>query len=360
MAVSWMEEAKETAKKYADALKQQSQYLIDQQNQAKQNTLDAIENERLNAINNLNAGKDTIRQEALNNAKQANINRLLSLKDNQSAMSRAGLGTQGIVGSQVNSINNSYGTNLNSIIRDRTNQLQAVDDQVNNANIQYDTNRLNAINQYDSNIANLQNQIDTQALNQYNTVYAQLLAQKQQEWENQLAELQRQEAIRQYNANLALQQAQLEFEKQQAAQSQKNWEKEYALQKSQNYGFSNSSSSGSSSSSSKAANGRIIIANPYTGKVNPDAKYGVFSYNGTDSGYQPNNVGGKKLSKSGYTAGQIFDNSAYGSTGISLNNQSVWKTSDNKYYVWDGSINDYIDVTSKVNFRENYQGPMKW
>ena len=213
MAVSWMEEAKETAKKYADALKQQSQYLIDQQNQAKQNTLDAIENERLNAINNLNAGKDTIRQEALNNAKQANINRLLSLKDNQSAMSRAGLGTQGIVGSQVNSINNSYGTNLNSIIRDRTNQLQAVDDQVNNANIQYDTNRLNAINQYDSNIANLQNQIDTQALNQYNTVYAQLLAQKQQEWENQLAELQRQEAIRQYNANLALQQAQLEFEK---------------------------------------------------------------------------------------------------------------------------------------------------
>ena len=132
------------------------------------------------------------------------------------------------------------------------------------------------------------------------------------------------------------------------------------MQKSQNYGFSNGSSSGSSSSSSKAANGRIIIANPYTGKVNPDAKYGVFSYNGTDSGYQPNNVDGKKLSKSGYTAGQIFDNSAYGSTGISLNNQSVWKTSDNKYYVWDGSINDYIDVTSKVNFRENYQGPMKW
>jgi len=359
MANSWVDEANETAKKYAEALKQQSQYLINQQNQAKQNTLSSIENERLNAVNTLNAGKDTIRQQALDNAKQANINRILALKDNQGAMNRAGLGTQGIVGSQVNSINNSYGTNLNSIIRDRTNQLKSVDDQVNSTNIQYDTNRLNAINQYDSNIADLQNQIDAQALNQYNTIYSQVLAQKQQEYQNQLAELQRQEAIRQYNENLALQKAQLEFEKQQAAQSQKNWEKEYSLNSSK-YNFSNNSSFSGNSSSAKAANGRTIIANPYTGKVNSDAKYGVFSYNGTDSGYQPNNVGGAKLSKSGYTAGQIFDNSAYGSTGISLNNQSVWKTSNGKYYVWDGSINDYIDVTSKVKYKMTKQGPMKW
>ena len=75
MASSWTDEANATAKQYAEALKKQSQYLIDQQNQAKQNTLDALENQRTNSINNLNASKDTINQTALDNAKQANIRR---------------------------------------------------------------------------------------------------------------------------------------------------------------------------------------------------------------------------------------------------------------------------------------------
>ena len=48
-------------------------------------------------------------------------------------------------------------------------------------------------------------EINDKALNQYNTIYSNYLNSKQQEYENQQAELARQEAIRQYNENLALQ-----------------------------------------------------------------------------------------------------------------------------------------------------------
>lgn len=216
MASSWTDEANATAKQYAEALKKQSQYLVDQQNQAKQNTLNALENQRTDSINNLNANKDTINQTALDNAKQANINRMLSLKDNASAMNRAGLSSQGVVGSQVNSINNNYGSTLNEILKNKANQLQDVDNQINSTNLQYDTNRINSINEYDNNIASLQNQIDQQALSQYNTIYQQVLAQKQQEYQNQQAELERQEAIRQYNETLAYQKAKEEAERQES------------------------------------------------------------------------------------------------------------------------------------------------
>lgn len=210
MASSWIQEAEENAKRYADAIKQQSQYLIDQQNQFKQSSLQANENDRINAINQLNQGKDVARQTALDNARQANINRMLALRDNQNAMSRAGLSTQGVVGSQVNSINNNYGTNLNDILRTRANQLQDIDNQVNSTNREYDTNRLNLTNQYEQNIASLNSQIDQQALQQYNTIYQSYLNQKQQEAERERAELERQEAIRQFNL-------QLEYQKQQDA-----------------------------------------------------------------------------------------------------------------------------------------------
>lgn len=327
MASSWMQEADEYAKKYAQALKEQSQYLIDQQNQAKQNTLNTIENERLNAVNTLNSGKDSVRQTAEENAKQANINRMLALRDNQGAMSRAGLSTQGIVGSQVNSINNSYGNNLNSILKDRASQLKAIDDQVNSTNLQYDTNRINAINQYDQNIADLNSQIDANALNQYNTSVAQYLAQKQQEYENQQAEAAQQEAIRQYNEQLAYQ------KEQDAIKNAQTW----AQINANNYSFGDSNSN------------NTIKTNYYEGAINPDTKYGTFNTldkNGVK--YQPDNVGGEKLSNSGYKVKDLFGDGWQGSTGASLSNQKVWKTGIGKYYVWDGSQNSYIDVTSKL------------
>ena len=75
-----------------------------------------------------------------------------------------------------------------------------------------------------------------------------------------------------------------------------------------------------------------IGVNPYTGTKHKDAQYGTFS-----NGYQPNNIGGKKLkAQSEY---EVYVN------GVK---QSVWSYDNGKtLWAWDGSINEYVDVTSK-------------
>jgi hypothetical protein len=65
--------------------------------------------------------------------------------------------------------------------------------------------------------------------------------------------------------------------------------------------------------------------NPYTGTTNSDTKNGTFS-----NGYQPNNVNGQKLSKSGIT--DVVN-------GVT---QNVWKTPDGKLWIWDGTQNKYL------------------
>lgn len=214
---TWMQEAEQQAKRYSDTLKQNNQYLIDQLAQSKQNTLNQLQQQQNNAMYNLNSNKAAINQTATDNAKQLNVAKLMALKSNQNVMNRAGLGTQGLIGSQVNEINNEYGNNLTSILNQKTSDLRNLEKEKNNTLLNYNTNRLNLENEYGNNLANLRQSIDDKALNQYNTIYSNYLNSKQQEYENQQAELARQEAVRQYNENLALQKAQLEYQKQQDA-----------------------------------------------------------------------------------------------------------------------------------------------
>lgn len=65
--------------------------------------------------------------------------------------------------------------------------------------------------------------------------------------------------------------------------------------------------------------------NPYTGTKNPDAKNGTFN-----NGYQPDNVSGKKLSKSGIT--DVVN-------GVT---QNVWKDTSGQKWIWDGTQNKYL------------------
>ena len=203
----WRKEAEEQAKKHSDSLKQNNQYLIDQLNQQKQNTLEQLQNQQDNAIYNLNTNKSTINQTAEDNAKQANINRLLALKSNEQSLNRAGLGSQGIVGSQNASINNSYGQNLTSILNQKTNDLRELEKEKNDTLLKYNENRLNLSNEYDSNLANLQASIDDKALSQYNTTYNNYLSMKQQEWENEQNRLAAEEAKRQWEKEYELSKA---------------------------------------------------------------------------------------------------------------------------------------------------------
>ena len=75
-----------------------------------------------------------------------------------------------------------------------------------------------------------------------------------------------------------------------------------------------------------------IGVNPYTGTKNADAKNGTFS-----NGYQPNNIGGKKLKAQNEY--EVYVN------GVK---QSVWSYDNGKtLWAWDGTKNEYVNVTSQ-------------
>ena len=129
--------------------------------------------------------------------------------------------------------------------------------------------------------------------------------------------------------------------------AEQQWQKSYDLQQAaaQNSGGSISNQGGSGDSDfirfvysgSDAEKGTTTFyrdgkeytfetgTNPYTGTKNPDAKNGTFS-----NGYQPNNVGGDPLSKTGET--DVVN-------GVT---QNIWKTSDGTKYIWDGTKNKYL------------------
>ena len=66
--------------------------------------------------------------------------------------------------------------------------------------------------------------------------------------------------------------------------------------------------------------------NPHTGTKNKDVQYGTFG----ESGYQPNNIGGVKLVKSGKTA------------MINGHEQNVWQLPDGSLWLWDDTVNGYV------------------
>lgn len=316
---NWMKEAEAEAKKHSDALIQNNQQVLEQLTKSKENALQQLQQQQDNAIYNLNTNKSTINSTAEDNAKQLNINRLLALKSNQAAMNRAGLGTQGVVGSQVNSINNNYGTNLSSVLNQKASDLNNLEKQKNDTLLSYNTNRLNLTNQYDQSYSDALASINDKALSQYNTVYQNYLAMKQQEYENQQAELARQEAIRQYNQSLALQRAQTQANDQ--------------------YSFGNTTSDTSDYYVKTQYYNGYMPASTFA-----DLQNGAFKTKDVNGNvYQPNNINGQKLTNVG-KAGYYLGSDAVNTSGVNISEQNLWQTADGKFYIWNGSTMAYEQV----------------
>ena len=244
---------------------------------------------------------------------------------------------------------------LNNDVTKAQNALNKLQMQIDFADSYYGNKATYGQNQLENN-QNLQ----TDYFNKYTTVYNQIQDEKARteairQWEAEMKEKQRQ-----FDANLA-------WQREQSAQEQSNWEREYALSQ---QSISNSRSSSSSRSSGGSSGGYNLSggATPtyssqyYSGQYNPDALTNgqVDSSKVFSNGYQPNNVGGNKLSKSGYKVGDVWVG-AYGSTGADISSQTIWKAG-NKYYVWDGSLNDYIDVSSFMSSWQKHgkMGPNLW
>lgn len=288
----------------ANNLKQQTindyvnknQGILNSINSQRDAELAGLANSNQQALNKLAQDKDTVNETALNNAKAANVNRLLALRDNKNALSRAGLSSQGLVGSQVNSINNNYGTNLNTILKDKATGLRDIENQINNTNLTYDTNKQNLTAQYASTLAQQQSAINNAA---------------------------QQLGMQAYNDYISQQQAYANYEQQKAEA-----ERQYQLQLQQ------LRSSASGSNWSDGGGGYAVNTAYYQGDLNPDARNGTFS-----NGYQPNNIGGQKLKDSGKKM-KITTTDRYGKTQKLT--QTVWKTADGRKWYWDGRYNKYF------------------
>lgn len=302
----WINAANNIKKQTTDNYINKNQGIINSINQQRDAELKGLENNNLQAINQLNQNKETVNKTALDNARAANVNRLLALKDNKNAMSRAGLSSQGVVGSQVNSINNNYGSNLNSILKDKATGLRDIENQINNTNLQYDTNKSNLAAQYASTLASQQANINNAAT---------------------------QLGLQAYNDYISQQQAYANYEAQRQEDERQNalaWAQLNASNNSRNF--------------SDTGNNYAVDTQYYQGGLNPDTQYGTFGTvdkNGIK--YQPDNIGGVKLKSSGKTAGQMFGKNAVNSSGVNIANQKVWRI-DNKYYIWNGSKNQYEQV----------------
>jgi hypothetical protein len=192
----------------------------------------------------------------------------------------------------------------------------------------------------------LQTKLDTQIKldSEYNNRYQQVLSQINTE--NALAE-----QIRQYNESMA-------FQKQQAAQEQANWQKQYNA----TYGSAKLSSGGGSSSSggsSKLSGGSSSKSSSSSSKLSDSSsKYGYFS-----NGYQPKGVkvGGKEyeVKESGLKVYNVFNEGTSSKTATAFGKQNIW-TAGGRYFVWDGSIKDYVDVTSKVKTSQSKRVNFDW
>lgn len=150
------------------------------------------------------------------------------------------------------------------------------------------------------------------------------------------------EKIRQFNEQMAYQKRQQQLEQQRWEQQMAYQRQQDAIANSQKWASINNSGGGGypviDSPSSKTMN-------PYTNTRNKDADRIIGGKPGTFSnGYQPNNINGNKLKSSGKTVGQVIKGQK-GSTGIDMTGQTVWTVSG-RYYMWDGSIDKYIDITS--------------
>lgn len=147
------------------------------------------------------------------------------------------------------------------------------------------------------------------------------------------------EAIRQYQEQMA-------YQREQDALAQQRWEQEMAYQKQQDAIRNAQNWAQINASKDKEPPELEDKLNPYTKTRNEDADMGTFS-----NGYQPDNVNGNKLKASGKTVGQLYPNQV-GSTGIDMTGQKIWTVSG-RYYMWDGSIDSYIDITSEYKAKFN-------
>lgn len=294
-------QAQTSANTFRDSL----QYLVDAQNQQKLIDEQAASQRYQNLLTQINQQRDPIQQQYAQDSQAAYINKMLAGKQVGQNLNQLGLNTQGFGVSQMLQNETAYGQNLNQLTMGKNQALRDIDNQAINATGDYNASQLELSSSYAGRLAELQKYIGQQTQNQYNTVYRQLADAKAYEdqlaqiaWENEFKNRQLAEQKRQTNLNAAP-----KFTDP-VKETDGSFGNSEATMNKQDYYFSNN--------------------------------------------YQPRYVNNIKLSATGNKVGNLYDNT----TNTAFGNQNIW-SAGNKYYVWDGTIRNYIDITSHYDWRYN-------
>lgn len=284
-------------------------------------------------------------------ARQSALSSLSGMSNNlQSGYDTQKQATTDYYTNMINNLQNAYNKDAKSAYANSMTNRQTLSNSLNRlglANSGYGVSQLLGINsQYSKNLADLQN---TLATNKANTGYQQQQA---------LADLYsnymtNKNALDQYLYEAGQKAYDNAFDRRYQAEQDAIAN---ALQEQyNNYLMYSASTRGGSSGDGQfddEGNEEYAVNTDYWhGDLNEDTQYGTFKT--TDKNgvrYQPNNVGGNPLKSSGKKVAQAFGPGLTGLTGASLDKQTVWYTKvDGKkqYYVWDGSQNQYVDVTNK-------------
>lgn len=149
-------------------------------------------------VSSLNNQIPVINQNALDNSRQAFVNKMLGGKAVSQNLSQAGLSTTGTVGTAHAQVENQYGKNLNDILVNKSNQLQNIENQKSNAGLEYAKNLANLKAQSEANNISINQYVQGLQQNAYNDAYNRFIENakyqdsirqyqdqlKQQQWEN--------------------------------------------------------------------------------------------------------------------------------------------------------------------------------
>ena len=225
----------------------------------------------------------------------ANVQNRLSAKNFQEYLANTGRANSGISAQAKLQNQNNLNTSLNNI-----NSAESA------SNVDIERRRTDAGNAYNSGLASANANIEANYISN-------LLAQRQKAAELALQERQFNESVRQFNEQIALQRQQM-----------------YSNFRSGRGGGRYGSSGGSGGYSD------TFTTAYYSGKLNKDAANGTFK-----NGYQPNNVNGKKLTKTGKT--KTVKATTLQGTKTKVK-QNIWQTSDGTKYIWNGTKNKYTKL----------------
>lgn len=306
------------------------------------------------AIQLLEQQKEQTQKDYTREQQGAYVDYMKQTKSNAQNMANGGLSNTGYSESSIVSMYNQY-----------QNRVGTAKESLNNAIMNYNNGIQQAILANNEKLAEIaynslqtQNQLNQQAFEYKNTI----ILQKEQALQdiNDRYYARYQDVLNQINSEIELQ---MELDRidreynmwlQEFRAEQEQWQKEFELQQRQinasiaemnaQTSYYNAQRSALNNPSFTDGNttgktGSYEVSTPYyQGNLNPDAKNGTFS-----NGYQPNNVNGNKLSKTGDTI--VFDTVTLSGERKSVE-QNIWRTSDGKQYYWDGRYNKYIPISS--------------